>query len=163
MGIRMGTPLAKAKAPLLRAQFHQAKPGASTQRYGAGAIPLHELRKRRFHQNEAPQRRILVRKFEGGAMVRAGQLVVLTILLCSVLASGQPSTPAASPAPPVANRAAAGPAFDVKAAVDTHLAKTNEIHGYVENAPRFIQDGGSAVSQNRGQSAQGLKTVGRWS
>ncbi len=56
-------------------------------------------------------------------MVRAGQLVVLTILLFSVLASGQTSAPGA---PSTAHRPRAklrGPAFDVKAAVDTYLAK----------------------------------------
>ncbi|HEY4901333.1 MAG TPA: M48 family metallopeptidase [Terriglobales bacterium] len=53
-------------------------------------------------------------------MVRAGQLVVLAILLLSVLASGQTSTPASSTAP-VASQT--GPAFVVNAAVDTYLAK----------------------------------------
>src|SRR5580700_9091554 len=54
-------------------------------------------------------------------MVRAGRLVVLTILLCSVLASGQTSAPAASATAPAASQT--GPAFDVNAAVDTYLAK----------------------------------------
>jgi hypothetical protein len=64
---------------------------------------------------------ILVRKSEGRVMVRAGRLVVLTILLCSVLASGQTSAPAASATAPAASQT--GPAFDVNAAVDTYLAK----------------------------------------
>ena len=54
-------------------------------------------------------------------MVRASQLVVLTILLSSVLAFGQSSAPVASPTPPATNQT--GPAFDVNAAVDTYLAK----------------------------------------
>ena len=56
-------------------------------------------------------------------MVRAGQLVVLTVLLFSVLASGQTSAPGASFTAASANQTAAGPAFDVRAAVDTYLAK----------------------------------------
>ena len=56
-------------------------------------------------------------------MVRGRQLVVLTILLFSVLAYGQTGAPSApSTAAPV-GQAAAGTAFDVRAAVDTYLAK----------------------------------------
>ncbi len=54
-------------------------------------------------------------------MVRAGQLVVLTILLFSVLAYGQTST--ASPPSTAAATNQTGPAFDVRAAVDAYLAK----------------------------------------
>ena len=56
-------------------------------------------------------------------MVRACQCVVLTILLFSVLASGQSSAPGAASTGVPANQAAAGPAFDVRAAVDAYLAK----------------------------------------
>jgi Zn-dependent protease with chaperone function len=56
-------------------------------------------------------------------MVRASQLVVLMILLGCVLASGQASAPEATSIPPDANQSAAGPAFDVNAAVDAYLAK----------------------------------------
>src|ERR1035438_7281578 len=56
-------------------------------------------------------------------MVRAGQFVVLTILLFSVLASGQSSAPTAPSTAVPANQTAAGPAFDVRAAVDAYLAK----------------------------------------
>ena len=54
-------------------------------------------------------------------MVRAGQLVVLAILLFSVLASGQSSAPGAPSTAIPANQV--GPAFDVTAAVDSYLAK----------------------------------------
>src|ERR1017187_6385352 len=54
-------------------------------------------------------------------MVRAGQLVVLAILLFSVLASGQSSAPGAPYTALPANQV--GPAFDVTAAVDSYLAK----------------------------------------
>src|ERR1035441_5768339 len=54
-------------------------------------------------------------------MVRAGQLVVLAILLFSVLASGQSSAPGAPSTAIPANQV--GPAFDVTAAVDGYLAK----------------------------------------
>ncbi len=54
-------------------------------------------------------------------MLRACQLVVLAILVCSVLASGQATAPGTPSVPPVASRP--GPAFDVNAAVDTYLAK----------------------------------------
>jgi len=54
-------------------------------------------------------------------MARAGRLLVLTILLFSVLASGQTSAPGAPSTPPTANQT--GPAFDVRAAVDAYLAK----------------------------------------
>ena len=54
-------------------------------------------------------------------MVRACQFVVLTILLFSVLASGQASAPSAPSSALPANQA--GPAFDVRAAVDAYLAK----------------------------------------
>ncbi len=56
-------------------------------------------------------------------MVRARQLVGLTVLLCSVLAFGQSSALADPSIPPASNQAAAGPAFDVGAAVDAYLAK----------------------------------------
>ena len=56
-------------------------------------------------------------------MVRACQFVVLTILLFSVLASGQSSAPTAPSTAVPANQTAAGPAFDVRAAVDAYLAK----------------------------------------
>jgi len=56
-------------------------------------------------------------------MVRACQCVVLTILLFSVLAYGQTSAPSAPSTAAPANQVAAAPAFDVKAAVDTYLAK----------------------------------------
>ena len=56
-------------------------------------------------------------------MLRACQLVVLTIVLCCVLASAA-QTGVQSPAAPVpANQSAAGPAFDVNAAVEAYLAK----------------------------------------
>src|ERR1035441_4524231 len=54
-------------------------------------------------------------------MVRAGQLVVLAILLFSVLASGQSSAPGAPSTAIPANQV--GPAFNIRAAVDTYLAK----------------------------------------
>src|SRR5271165_1601018 len=54
-------------------------------------------------------------------MVRTFQLVVLTILLFSVLASGQASAPSAASTTQTANQA--GPAFHVRAAVDAYLAK----------------------------------------
>src|ERR1035441_4152470 len=56
-------------------------------------------------------------------MVRACQFVVLTILLFSVLASGQSNTPSAATTAVPASQPSAGPAFDVRAAVDTYLAK----------------------------------------
>jgi STE24 endopeptidase len=56
-------------------------------------------------------------------MDRAGRFVVLTILLFSVLASGQPSAPGAPSTQPSANQTPVGPAFDVRAAVDAYLAK----------------------------------------
>jgi STE24 endopeptidase len=56
-------------------------------------------------------------------MVRACQFVVLTILVFSVLASGQSGAPGAATTAVPANQTAAGPAFDVRAAVDTYLAK----------------------------------------
>jgi len=56
-------------------------------------------------------------------MARACQCVVLTILLFSVLAYGQTSAPSAPSTAAPANQVAAAPAFDVKAAVDTYLAK----------------------------------------
>jgi STE24 endopeptidase len=54
-------------------------------------------------------------------MVRACLLVVLTISMFSVLASGQSSAPGAASTAIPANQT--GPAFDVRAAVDTYLAK----------------------------------------
>jgi STE24 endopeptidase len=56
-------------------------------------------------------------------MVRAGQFVVLTILAFSVPASGQASPPAAPTSAPAAGQPGAGPALDVRAAVDAYLAK----------------------------------------
>jgi STE24 endopeptidase len=56
-------------------------------------------------------------------MVRTGLLVVAAILLLSIFASAQTGTPDASANPPVKKQAAAGPAFDVNAAVETYLAK----------------------------------------
>ena len=56
-------------------------------------------------------------------MVRGWQFVVLTILLFSVLAFGQTIAPGASPTAVPANQSAAGPAFDVRAAVDAYLGK----------------------------------------
>jgi Zn-dependent protease with chaperone function len=57
-------------------------------------------------------------------MVRTIQLVLLTILLLSILAAGQTSTPghaSAAATTPAANQS--GPAFDVNAAVEVYLAK----------------------------------------
>jgi STE24 endopeptidase len=54
-------------------------------------------------------------------MARARQFVVLTILLFSVLASGQTSAPSAPSTGPAANQTV--PAFDVRAAADAYLAK----------------------------------------
>lgn len=56
-------------------------------------------------------------------MVRGCQLVVLTVLLFSVFAVGYSGDPMPPPGPPTATQTATGPAFDVKAAVDTYLAK----------------------------------------
>ena len=56
-------------------------------------------------------------------MVRAGQFVVLTILAFSVPASGQASPPTAPTSAPAAGQPGAGPALDVRAAVDAYLAK----------------------------------------
>ena len=54
-------------------------------------------------------------------MLRAWQIVVLTILFFSAFAFGQAETPSAPSTPAVAVQT--GPAFDVNAAVDTYLAK----------------------------------------
>jgi STE24 endopeptidase len=56
-------------------------------------------------------------------MLRASLLIVLTLLLVSVLTFAQPSTPDAASIPASASQTQAGPAFDVRAAVDTYLAK----------------------------------------
>jgi len=56
-------------------------------------------------------------------MARGCQLVVLTILLSSVLSLGQASGPAVPSTAAPASQTAIGPAFDVRAAVDTYLAK----------------------------------------
>jgi len=56
-------------------------------------------------------------------MVRARRSILLTILLCTVFASAQTSSPVAPSVPPSANQAAVTPAFDVRAAVDAYLAK----------------------------------------
>ena len=56
-------------------------------------------------------------------MDRTGQFVVLTILLLSMVATGQPSPPGAPSVPPLASQTAVGPAFDVRTAVDAYLAK----------------------------------------
>jgi STE24 endopeptidase len=56
-------------------------------------------------------------------MVRACQFLVLAILAFSVLASGQSSATGAATTAVPANQTSAGPAFDVRAAVDTYLAK----------------------------------------
>ena len=56
-------------------------------------------------------------------MLRASRLMVLTLLLVSVLTFAQPGTPAAVSAPPSASPTQSAPAFDVRAAVDTYLAK----------------------------------------
>ena len=56
-------------------------------------------------------------------MGRVCQLVVLTVLLFSVFAFGQTSEPAAPATAVAASHTATGPAFDVRAAVDTYLAK----------------------------------------
>jgi STE24 endopeptidase len=56
-------------------------------------------------------------------MVRAGRLVLLTILLFTVFASKQISTPGAPSVPPPANQAGVAHAFDVSTAVDAYLAK----------------------------------------
>ena len=63
------------------------------------------------------------RKVEGGMTKRAGQFVVLAILLLSVAANAQPGTSVAPAVQPGASQTMAGPAFDVKAAVDAYLAK----------------------------------------
>jgi STE24 endopeptidase len=56
-------------------------------------------------------------------MVRGHPFVALAILLFSVLAFGQKSVPGVPSAAAPAGQAAAGPAFDVRAAVDAYLAK----------------------------------------
>ena len=56
-------------------------------------------------------------------MLRASLLMVLALLLVSVLTFAQPGTPAAVSAPPSASPTQSAPAFDVRAAVDTYLAK----------------------------------------
>src|SRR5664279_3448588 len=56
-------------------------------------------------------------------MVRGCQLVVLTVLLFSAFAVGQTSEPAAPSGAVATNQTSTGPAFDVRAAVDTYLAK----------------------------------------
>ena len=56
-------------------------------------------------------------------MVKTGQLAVAVILLLSIFASSQTGTPDASANLPVRKQAAAGPVFDVNAAVETYLAK----------------------------------------
>ena len=56
-------------------------------------------------------------------MVRAARFVLPILLLCTVFAAGQTSTPAGSPAALTENHAAATQTFDVKAAVDAYLAK----------------------------------------
>jgi STE24 endopeptidase len=56
-------------------------------------------------------------------MLRASLLIVLTLLLVSVLVPAQPSAPDAVSIPPSASQTPTGPAFDVRAAVDTYLAK----------------------------------------
>jgi STE24 endopeptidase len=56
-------------------------------------------------------------------MVRAGRLVLLTILLFTAFASGQITTPGAQSVSPPANQAGAAPAFDIRTAVDAYLAK----------------------------------------
>jgi STE24 endopeptidase len=56
-------------------------------------------------------------------MVRASRLVLLTILLFTVLALGQTSTPDGPSVPPPANQTAVTSGFDVTAAVETYLSK----------------------------------------
>ena len=56
-------------------------------------------------------------------MVRAGRFALLTILLFAVFESGQTSAPGDPSDPPPANQAAVAHVFDVRAAVDTYLAK----------------------------------------
>lgn len=56
-------------------------------------------------------------------MVRAGLFVLLSILLSTVSASGQKSTPGAPSVPPPGDHGAVDHAFDVPAAVDAYLAK----------------------------------------
>jgi STE24 endopeptidase len=56
-------------------------------------------------------------------MRRSAYLAVLTILLLYAFAAGQTSPAAAPSVTPLAGQTAAGPAFDVRAAVDAYLAK----------------------------------------
>jgi STE24 endopeptidase len=56
-------------------------------------------------------------------MLRASPLIVLTLLLVSVFAFAQPGTPDAASIPASASQTQTAPAFDVRAAVDTYLAK----------------------------------------
>ena len=56
-------------------------------------------------------------------MVRAGRFALLTILLFAVFESVQTGTPGAPSVPLLANQAAVAHVFDVRAAVDTYLAK----------------------------------------
>ena len=56
-------------------------------------------------------------------MVRAGRFALLTILLFAVFESGQTSAPGDPSDPPPANQPAVAHVFDVRAAVDTYLAK----------------------------------------
>ncbi len=56
-------------------------------------------------------------------MLRASLFVVLTLLLVSVLAAAQATTPDAGSIPPSASQTQSSPAFDVRAAVDAYLAK----------------------------------------
>ena len=56
-------------------------------------------------------------------MVRAGRFALLTILLFAVFESGQTSAPGDPSDPPPAYQAAVAHVFDVRAAVDTYLAK----------------------------------------
>ncbi len=56
-------------------------------------------------------------------MVRAARSILLTILLCTVFASAQTSSPVAPSVSPSSNQAAAAQPLDIKAAVDAYLAK----------------------------------------
>lgn len=56
-------------------------------------------------------------------MARADRFVLLSMLLLTLLASGQTSAPGASSVPPHADQPAVAQAFDVRAAVDAYLAK----------------------------------------
>jgi len=66
----------------------------------------------------------LLRKLRGDIMIQAGRfLLLLSICLFTVGASGQTGATGAAPVPPPANQVVAAQSFDVNAAVNAYLAK----------------------------------------